>query len=217
LLGFIVIRAAISPFIYKKDNNSMFNEKLYSYFMSLDNVVSRPVFGVLGFFYEEAMFALLSKGRFYIRGGDILDELFVDLNCSRFKHVKKNTEATVNYYDVTRLYQSNYGQLEQIILKARNISLIQKDQKKSSKNIRLRDLPNMSWRLERMIKKAGIDSVTAFFELGAVEIFIRVREIYGIDTDTNLLLRFAGAIESTHWALLSEQKRQSLLDECLIC
>jgi DNA transformation protein and related proteins len=216
-LGFIAVITVTPPFIYKKDNNSMFNEKLYSYFMSLDNVVPRPVFGVLGFFYEEAMFALFSKGRFYIRGGDILDDLFVDLNCSRFTHVKKHTEATVNYYDVTRLYKSNYGQLEQIIIKARNISLIQKDQKKSSKNIRLRDLPNMNWRLERMVKKAGVDSVIVFLELGAVEVFIRVREIYGIDTDTNILFRFAGAIESTHWKLLSEQKRQVLLDECLIC
>jgi DNA transformation protein len=203
--------------MYKKDNNGMLNEKLYKYFLSLDNVVSRPMFGDLGFFYQEAMFALLSKGRFYIRGGEILDDLLISLNCAKFTHVKKNTKATVNYYDVTRLSMSHYSQLEQIITKARTISHLQKGQQRSLDNIRLRDLLNMNWTLERMVKKSGVTNVKMFFELGAVEVFIRVREKYTMDIDDKLLFKFAGAIQGTYWELLSEKQRQELLDQSLIC
>ena len=78
---------------------------------------------------------------------------------------------------------SHYSQLEQIITKARTISHLQKGQQRSLDNIRLRDLLNMNWTLERMVKKSGVTNVKMFFELGAVEVFIRVREKYTMDID----------------------------------
>ncbi|MFA0071460.1 TfoX/Sxy family protein, partial [Vibrio breoganii] len=76
---------------------------------------------------------------------------------------------------------------------------------------RLRDLPNMQLTLERMVKKAGVDDVSMFMQLGAPEVFNKVREAYGNDVDLKLLWKFAGAIDGIHWKLLQEPRKQQLL------
>lgn len=78
----------------------------------------------------------------------------------------------------------------------------------------MRDLPNMQLTLERMVKKAGVADVETFIELGASEVFSKVRKIYGSDVDVKLLWKFAGAIEGIHWKLLQEPRKRQLLNRC---
>ena len=59
--------------------------------------------------------------------------------------------------------------------------------KAADKNKRIRDLPNMRLTLERMVKKAGVNDVTSFMELGASEVFCKVRQVHGQDLDIKLL------------------------------
>ena len=64
--------------------------------------------------------------------------------------------------------------------------------------------------LERMLKKSGIEDVTTFYELGAVEVFQKVRETHGRNLDIRLLWMFAGAIKGCHWSLLNHQQKEKL-------
>lgn len=53
-----------------------------------------------------------------------------------------------------------------------------------------------------------------FMQLGAPEVFNKVREAYGNDVDLKLLWKFAGAIDGIHWKLLQEPRKQQLLKSC---
>ncbi|GAK83744.1 regulator of competence-specific genes [Vibrio ponticus] len=172
------------------------------------------MFGGTGLFKDDAMFALISNERVFIRGGDNLDEELCDLGCEKYRHVKKQTTATVNYYDITHIFVSRDDMLDSLVKQSIDYSVSQRKFKRSSANRRLRDLPNMQLTLERMVKKAGIDDVDEFIELGAAQVFSRVKQTYGSDVDVKLLWKFAGAIDGIHWKLIQEPQKRQLLDSC---
>lgn len=174
----------------------------------------RSMFGGTGLFREDAMFALISASKIFIRGGEQLDKEFSALGCEKYRHVKKQTTATVNYYDITALFEQNDDRLGELVQQSIDYSVSERQYKRSAANRRLRDLPNMQLTLERMVKKAGVEDVDMFLELGAPAVFSKVKQAYGSDVDVKLLWKFAGAIDGIHWKLIQEPRKRQLLAGC---
>ncbi|PWI34006.1 DNA transformation protein [Vibrio albus] len=192
----------------------MARQHFCDYALKFGRYQKRSMFGGLGLFQDEAMYALLIDDTVYIRGGDQLDNKLKELGCEKYRHVKKQTTATVNYYDITTLFESRDAELDKIILTSIDCSIGDRKAQRSAESRRLRDLPNMQLTLERMVKKAGIEDVSTFMELGAETVFKRVCEAYGNDVDVRLLWRFAGAVDGVHWKLLQESRKQDLKRAC---
>ena len=192
----------------------MTDQAFFNYVSNFSEYQKRSMFGGIGLFSREAMFALVSNDSCYLRGGKELDDEFTHLNCEKYKHVKKQTTATVNYYDVTELFDSGFAGLDELLQKSIHCSINERKHHKSLASRRIRDLPNMQLTLERMVKKAGIEDVDTFLELGPVAVFKKVRTAYGSDVDVKLLWKFAGAIDGIHWKLIQEPRRKQLLAMC---
>lgn len=192
----------------------MVEQTFFDYVNKFGESQQRSMFGGIGFFQEDAMYALLTNDCIYIRGGEELDDQLTELGCEKYRHVKKQTVATVNYYDITDLYSSNYQELDAIVGTSIKNAVSQRVVQKSSLNRRLRDLPNMQLTLERMVKKSGVEDVDTFIKLGAPTVFNKVCQTYGNDVDIKLLWKFAGAIEGIHWKLLQEPRKRQLLESC---
>ncbi|KOO16778.1 DNA transformation protein [Vibrio xuii] len=192
----------------------MTEQQFIQYVTKFGDFQKRSMFGGTGLFRDEAMFALLSADKIFIRGGEKLDQQLNQLGCEKYRHVKKQTTATVNYYDITELFTTKHEDLAELVEQSIAFSVSQREFKRSSANRRLRDLPNMQLTLERMVKKAGVEDVETFLELGAPAVFSRVKQAYGSDVDVKLLWKFAGAIEGIHWKLIQEPRKRQLLANC---
>ncbi|KII75740.1 TfoX/Sxy family DNA transformation protein [Vibrio renipiscarius] len=192
----------------------MTEQSFIQYVGKFGDFQKRSMFGGTGLFKDDAMFALISGDHIFIRGGETLDDELLALGCEKYRHIKKQTTATVNYYDITDHFNSRSAELDKVVEQSINHSVTQRKFKRSSANRRLRDLPNMQLTLERMVKKAGIDDVEEFIELGAPQVFSRVKQTYGSDVDVKLLWKFAGAIEGIHWKLIQEPRKRQLLASC---
>lgn len=192
----------------------MTGQNFYKYVEQFGTYQKRSMFGGVGLFKDEAMFALISNDSIFIRGGSELDKKLIGLGCEKYRHVKKQTTATVNYYDITQLFITSHVEVESLIDASIAYSVKQRNFQKSSASRRLRDLPNMQLTLERMVKKAGIDDVAAFMDLGASGVFSKVKKAYGNDVDLKLLWKFAGAIDGIHWKLIQEPRKRELLEFC---
>lgn len=192
----------------------MTEQKFIQYVKKFGDFQKRSMFGGTGLFKEEAMFALISNEHVFIRGGEKLDSELSQLGCEKYRHVKKQTTATVNYYDVTTLFVTNDSKIARLVEESITYSVSEREYKRSYANRRLRDLPNMQLTLERMVKKAGIEDVDTFVELGASAVFSKVKQAYGSDVDVKLLWKFAGAIEGIHWKLIQEPRKRQLLANC---
>lgn len=190
----------------------MTEQGFVNYISQFGDFQKRSMFGGIGIFQSDAMFALVAGDKLFIRGGKELDQKFIQSNCEKYRHVKKQTTATVNYYDVSSLYNDNATLLADLINQSIDFSVSQRKAQKSPSNRRLRDLPNMQLTLERMVKKSGIEDVDTFFDLGAAEVFKHVKQIYGNDVDVKLLWKFAGAIDGVYWKLIPAAKKQQLLE-----
>lgn len=197
-----------------KGSMEMSEHTFFDYVIKFGAYQKRSMFGGIGLFQQDAMYALLTEEAIFIRGSEELDQQLINLGCEKYRHVKKQTTATVNYYDITELFENQHPELESIIQRSIRYSIMQRNFQKSQASRRLRDLPNMQLTLERMVKKAGIDDVDTFIKLGAPKVFSKVRQVYGSDVDVKLLWKFAGAIEGVHWKLLQEPRKRQLLEYC---
>ena len=192
----------------------MARQPFCDYAVKFGSYQKRSMFGGIGLFKNEAMYALLIGDAVFIRGGGELDDKLKVLGCEKYRHVKKQTTATVNYYDITSLHESRHPDLDSLIQMSINCSISERKNQRSVESRRLRDLPNMQLTLERMVKKAGIEDVATFMELGAERVFKMVQKTYGKDVDVRLLWRFAGAVDGVHWKLLQEPRKQELKKAC---
>ncbi|OAN18339.1 DNA transformation protein [Photobacterium jeanii] len=188
-----------------------FKEEFFTYLSGFGEYEKRSMFGGMGVFIDGAMYAIITNKALFLRGGEALDERLHDLNCAKFKHIKRSTTAIVNYYDITPLFHESRELSDELVHASIDIARKDKVAKAAEKNKRIRDLPNMRLTLERMVKKAGVEDVASFMELGASEVFCKVRQVHGQDLDIKLLWMFAGAIQGCHWTLLNEEQKSSLL------
>ncbi|WP_194089280.1 TfoX/Sxy family DNA transformation protein [Vibrio hibernica] len=186
-------------------------QTFFEYVTKFGMFQKRSMFGGIGLFSDDAMYALISGNVIFIRGGGDLDAFLKNKGCKRYKHVKKQTVATVNYFDVTELFTERDDSLDYLICSSIEYSKQERAFQKSEESKRLRDLPNMQLTLERMVKKAGIPDVSTFLNLGPEDVFQRVKETYGGDVDIRLLWKFAGAVDGCHWKLIQEPRKQQLL------
>jgi DNA transformation protein len=186
----------------------------YDYAGKFGHYQKRAMFGGTGLFKDDAMYALVVDKNVFIRGGDSLDTELLDLGCKKYRQIKKQTTATVNYYDITKLINSSYAMLDAVIEKSIQLSIKHRQYKKSTERSRLRDLPNMQLTLERMVKKSGVPDVETFMALGPVEVFKKVQAEYGCDVDIRLLWKFSGAVDGVHWKLLKENDKKLLMKAC---
>jgi DNA transformation protein len=192
----------------------MIEQSFYDYTTQFGESQTRSMFGGTGLFRHNAMYALISNDSVFIRGGGELDEILKSLECQKFRHIKKQSTATVNYYDVTRLFLESRDKLTPLVKVSIENSVSQRSVKKSASSRRLRDLPNMQLTLERMVKKSGVEDVNRFMELGAAKVFHCVKRTYGKDVDVKLLWKFAGAIDGVHWELIQDPTKKQLLEVC---
>lgn len=192
----------------------MRDQRFFDYMTQFGNNKNRSMFGGRGLFLDGAMYALIAKGRLFLRGGGDLDSKLEALNCQRYCQIKKQKVTTVNYFDITYLLDSDYEELDLLVRESIQCALNFKSCPKSLDSLRLRDLPNMQLNLERMAIRSGISDVKTFMSLGAVKSFMLVKKEYGDDVDVKLLWKFAGALEGIHWTLVRDNKRNTLLSDC---
>ncbi len=188
-----------------------FKEEFFTYLSGFGEYEKRSMFGGMGVFIDGAMYAIITNKSLFLRGGEVLDERLCQLGCAKFKHIKRSTTAIVNYYDITPLFSESRTLSNELVEHSIQIARQDKVEKAADKNKRIRDLPNMRLTLERMVKKAGVKDVTSFMELGASEVFCKVRQVHGQDLDIKLLWMFAGAVQGCHWTLLNDDQKSGLL------
>lgn len=175
----------------------------------ITSCTKRSMFGGIGLFHGQVMFALIFDGQIYVKGGGRNEKMLIQHDCEPFHHVKKRSIATINYFNISTIFDTDSILFDQLISNGIHISFDEKADRKATK--RLRDLPNMQLRLERMVKKSGIKDVPMFEALGAAVVFKKVKHTYQEDVEITLLWKFAGAIIGCHWSLIREDEKSELL------
>lgn len=181
-------------------------------FDSFGKIKSRSMFGGFGIFCEDAMFALVVKDKLHIRASDNTSSQFSELGCQPYIYKKRGFPVVTKYF---ALPEELWQQPEQILAFAQ-VALEHAQQAKAAtsqeKPCRIKDLPNLRLANERMLKKVGIESVSDLKKAGALGAYQAMQQMHADKLNIELLWALEGALNGTHWSVVSQERRQELLN-----
>lgn len=188
----------------------MYLDSILNTLRPIGEITTTPMFGGFGLFKDKIMFALVHQEHIYFRFDDASQHTFEPEALIRFTY-KKSGSITNTQYFTHESFKSNIA----LVLKHAQNALIRAEQRKQSSRVsfneqRIKDLPNMTYNMEIMLKKSGVDSVTALKRLGALQSFVRLKKRFP-EIGDKAVLSIQGAISGQHSAVLAKSERSKLL------
>lgn len=174
---------------------------------ALGHIESRTQFGGYALAVEKVVFALINDDALYLRASEALREYAARQPMQPLVFRKRGTEVSLDYYRVDDALWSDPDQL--LSLSAASLRTARQETLAKQRPLRLKDLPNLSLRMELLLHEAGVRTVRHLRELGSKRCWLRLRAInqhIGFKT----LLALEGAIEGRHEAALPQTVRAEL-------
>ncbi|QPB41539.1 TfoX/Sxy family DNA transformation protein [Rodentibacter haemolyticus] len=178
----------------------------------IGNVSSKNLFTGYGLFYkQELMFGLWLNGKIYLQAKDKLAEQLISMGCIPF--TKNEVDAKFVLSDYYWLSNNILG--DKILLrKLLMISIKQIQDRKNELELlkanRLKDLPNLSIKHERMLKKVGIHDVKTFRAVGAENAIVRLKKL-GIPATLQTYWKLSCALLNINSEQLTKAQKEILL------
>lgn len=174
---------------------------------ALGEIESRTQFGGYALAVEKVVFALINDDALYLRASEELREYAAQRPMASLVFRKRGTAVQLNYFRVDDSLWRDRHRL--LALSAASLRTARLESQARQRSLRLKDLPNLSLRMELLLHEAGIKNARHLQQLGAKQCWLRLRAInrhVGFKT----LLALEGAIEGRHEAALPQAVRAEL-------
>ncbi|WCP68066.1 TfoX/Sxy family DNA transformation protein [Vibrio tubiashii] len=182
-------------------------------FEQLGHIKSRSMFGGFGIFADDTMFALVVNDKLHVRADAALAKQFKSQGLEPYIYKKRGFPVVTKYFALCDDWAADASKTLNIATVALKAANQEKQTQSQAKPNRLKDLPNLRLATERMLKKAGIDTVENLEEVGAVHAFKAIQSTHSADVNIELLWALEGAIKGTHWSVIPQSRRQELLTQ----
>lgn len=185
-------------------------------FEELGSITARSMFGGFGIFSDGTIFALVVKDVLHIRATTQTLDYFTSMGFQPYSYQKRGSTTVTRYFALPEILWEDPLEILSIgtvALKHAKIEQELKAAEAEQANARIKDLPNLTSTSERMLKKAGIESVDQLQELGAATAFNEVQKVHPNTISHNFLLSLEGALEGTHWSRVPKQRQEELLHQ----
>ncbi|CAH1199913.1 DNA transformation protein TfoX2 [Vibrio harveyi] len=180
-------------------------------FETLGNIKSRSMFGGFGLFADETMFALVVNNQLHIRADQQTSSDFETQGLKPYVYKKRGFPVVTKYYAISDDLWDTTDRLIEVAKQSLETAKQEKKQQASTKPNRLKDLPNLRLATERMLKKAGIDSVEQLEAEGALNAYKAIQDTHASTVSLELLWALEGAIKGTHWSVVPQSRREELM------
>ncbi|MEO3989173.1 TfoX/Sxy family DNA transformation protein [Pseudocitrobacter cyperus] len=170
---------------------------------------ARPLFGGYSLTVDDAIFAMVAEGELYLRACEDTVPYQVQHNAKLLTLQKRSGPHQLNYFKVdARLWRD-----QKTLLKLSSLSLQDAKREKNRRHNlnRLRDLPNISFQMELLLRDAGVKSVNDLRRMGAKTVWLKLRQLRE-NLSTSVILSLEGALTGVHAAALPLDRRQELID-----
>ncbi|CFQ28949.1 MULTISPECIES: TfoX/Sxy family DNA transformation protein [Yersinia] len=179
-------------------------------FNFLGQITVRSLFGGYGLLANGIMFAVVSEGELYLRANDQVEGLFRARGMTNLVYAKRGIPILLRYYRVDAFLWEDERTLRNFAERAYQEARTEVLSKKGP-TVRLKDLPNLSASLERLLWKVGIKNAAELRLEGAKRCYLKLRAVRH-SLGINVLLSLAGAISGYHYAALPLMIRVELVE-----
>lgn len=184
--------------------------KLLEEYAFLGNLSSRSMFGGFGLLLDGVMFAWVFDNKLYLRANQTNESAFTNLAMPPLSLSTGVISKLLHYYCVTDTLKANEEQLNHLLELSISGAIHDRLIKLKRKENRLKDLPNMTLSLERLLMQIGITHFDQLKEVGAASTFYQLKHV-NKHLSINVLYILASAINGHHVAILSDEEKQCLI------
>lgn len=189
-------------------------------FSSFGNIQSRSQFGGYSLSANGIMFALVSEGELYLRGNAENEKQFYLMGMESLIYHKRGIPISLRYFKVGKILWDDPDRLLQLA-KSSLDGMLNDIKTRKNGEMRLKDLPNISLSLERLLWQVGISTSAELREQGSCATYLKLCSIKQ-NMGLNVLIALEGAILGFHEAALPHDARHSLTQwfishQALVC
>lgn len=184
---------------------------------ALGEIHSRSQFGGYSLSVQSIVFALVSEGELYLRACEEVRPYIIEHNMEPLLFTKRGIPVELEYY---RVDDPLWQQPEELIaLSQKCLQGAAQERATQNKIRRLKDLPNLSLRLEVQLRRAGICTVEMLKEQGAKRCWLKLHAM-NRNLGVNILFALHGAIQGLHYEALPAAIKEELrlwYNETMLC
>ncbi|WP_424765456.1 TfoX/Sxy family DNA transformation protein [Necropsobacter rosorum] len=179
----------------------------------IGHVTARNLFTGYGLFKDELMFGIYQNGNFYLRAEDELASHLERQGAVSYSSLTHNIGLNIsNYYRLPKAILQNKDYCRELILLSIAQIKSQRLAEALAKKNRIKALPNLSVKHERLLAKIGLNSIAAFKAVGAANCYVRLKQC-GLSVNMILFWNLTAALLNKHVNLLTaKEKEQALCD-----
>ncbi|WP_040976725.1 TfoX/Sxy family DNA transformation protein [Necropsobacter massiliensis] len=179
----------------------------------IGNVTARNLFTGYGLFKDDLMFGIYQNGNFYLRAEAELAVHLESQGAVSYSSLIKNIGLNIgNYYRLPKAIMQNKDYCRELLLLSIEQIKAQRLAEALAKKNRIKELPNLSIKHERLLAKIGIGSIAAFKAVGAANCYVRLKQD-GFSVNMILFWNLAAALLNKHVNLLTAaEKERALFD-----
>lgn len=184
--------------------NSVLKDLLNTLGRTFENVKARSMFGAYTIYVCGHVVAVF-------KGDDIFFKVPTPERYPislKYSYQKKGQTITTNFVklEVKSVGGPDFIALIQQAIDVSTASSINKQKER----MRLKELPNLKYNIEKLLTEVGIDDVETLIKVGAEASYQRLRT-RNPNLSTDVLLQLEGAVTGVHWMALSPQRKSDLL------
>lgn len=177
----------------------------------IGTITVKNLFSGYGLFKKGLMFGLYQQGKFYIRAEKELAKYLESLGALSYLALTPNPQLNIgNYYLLPKEITQNKEHFRQILY----LSIAQTRAKKIAQELarkkRIKDLPNLSIKHERLLSKIHIRDIKSFKLKGAANCYIELK-LSGIPVNLILFWNFTAALLYKNVNVLTKTEKEQAL------
>jgi DNA transformation protein len=181
-------------------------------FAPLGKITSHSMFGGFGLFSDNVIFAFVVESDLHIRADKVSSKEFEKQGFKPYQYVKRGFLVTTKYYALPKALLADTNCVLKLAEDALRSAKNEKRQKLTNPVLRIKDLPNLTLSIERMLKNVGIKTVEELRKAGAIKAFHSIRVKYN-NVNNDFLFVLEGAIEGHHWSVIPQKRKDELLSQ----
>ncbi|WP_143425465.1 TfoX/Sxy family DNA transformation protein [Gilliamella sp. Nev5-1] len=188
---------------------STFANRILTELSDVEDISLKTFFGGFSVNSKNIMFGWITRKEFYLRGHSNYRSFFIDLGMQPLSITTGMSIKLLDYYKVSDELFKDQDKLLAMVKMVITYTKKEQYEKNEIKAKRIKELPNMTMSLERLLCSVGITDVEALKKVGYLEAYFKIKQKKA-SISINILFALYSSLHRFHVATLSQEAKKEI-------
>ncbi|NUF27775.1 regulator of competence-specific genes [Gilliamella bombicola] len=188
---------------------STFANRILTELSDVKDISIKTFFGGFSVNSKDIMFGWITQKDFYLRGHPDYRSIFIDLGMQPLSITMGMSTKLLDYYKVGDVLFNDHKKLLAMVTMVIEYTKKEQYEKGKLKEKRIKEMPNMTLSLERLLCSVGIKDVESFQEEGYLSAYYKIKQKKAA-ISINILFVLYSSLKRFHVATLSKETKKAI-------